>query len=63
MKFCNFYPQLSLGTVFSALKLTQIRSINMKISLIKTGNLITNWLPLFYSYMKLERVSSQSDKI
>ena len=30
-KFCNFYPQITLETVFSALKLTQIYWINMNI--------------------------------
>ena len=30
VKFCNFYPHLSLETVFPALKLTQICCINMK---------------------------------
>ena len=32
VKFCNFYPQLNLETVFSAIKLTQICCINMNIS-------------------------------
>ena len=40
----QFYPHLSLETVFPALKLTQIYWINMK-----TDNLITNWLPLCYT--------------
>ena len=31
VKFCNFYPHLSLETVFPALKLTQICCINMNI--------------------------------
>ena len=30
-KFCNFYPQITLETVFSALKLTQIYWINVNI--------------------------------
>ena len=30
-KFCNFYPQITLETVFSALKLTQIYWINLNI--------------------------------
>ena len=29
MKFCNFYPHLSLENVFAALKMTQICCINM----------------------------------
>ena len=35
VKFCNFYPQLSLETVFLALKLTQICCINMNISFLE----------------------------
>ena len=35
MKFCNFYPQLCLETVFPALKLTQVSCINMKISFLE----------------------------
>ena len=35
VKYCNFYPRLSLETVFPALKLTQICYINMNISFLK----------------------------
>ena len=35
VKFCNFYPQLSLETVFPALKLIQIFCINMNISFLE----------------------------
>ena len=39
VKFCNFYPHLSLETVFPAFKLTQICCINMNISFLETVNL------------------------
>ena len=64
VKLCKLNPQLSLETVFPVLKLTQICCINMNIFFLKTGNFkIKNWLPLYYSHIKLERVSSQYDKI
>ena len=64
VKFCNFYPHLSLETVFPALKLTQICCINMNISFLENWQFLNHKLfPLFYSHTKLERVTSQSDKI
>ena len=46
VKLWNFYTHLSLETVLSALKLTQICCINMNIFFfLKTGNLITNLAP------------------
>ena len=42
VKFCNYYPYLSLQTVFSARKLKQIWRINMNIFFLETVNLITN---------------------
>ena len=44
VKFCNFYPHLSLETVSPALKLTQICCINMNISFLE------NW---HFLYLKL----------
>ena len=38
----SFYSYLGLKTVFSVLKLTQICYKNLKVSSLKTGNLITN---------------------
>ena len=47
VKFCNFYSQLRLETVFPVLKPTQICCININISFTKNCNLFTNWLPSF----------------
>ena len=47
VKFCNFYSQLRLETVFPVLKPTQICCININISFPKNCNLFTNWLPSF----------------
>ena len=57
VKFCNFYPHLSLETVFPALKLTQICCINEHFFSWKLAVLNHK------SHIKLERVTSQSEKI
>ena len=45
VKFYNFYPHLSLKTVFPVLKLSKICDIYIcEHFFLKTGNLITNWL-------------------
>ena len=44
--FCNFFPLLSLETIFQALGLTETFYLNMSISFFKnTGNLTINWVP------------------
>ena len=63
VKFYNFYPQWSLETVFPALKLMQICCINMNISFLENWQFNHKLVPLIYLHTKLERISSQIDKI
>ena len=42
--FCNFYPHLSLETIFPALKLTQICCINMNISFLENMQFLNHKL-------------------
>ena len=61
-KFCNFSPFLSLDIELPALKLTENCYLNMKI--LKNGNLIINWVPLFfYKHAVPEKLSSQCNKM
>ena len=46
VKFCNFYPHLSLKTVFPALKLTYLCCINMNISFLENWQFLNHkWDP------------------
>ena len=63
VKFCNYYPRLSLEIVSPALKLTQICCMNIYEHLRRLANLITNLLLHSYTHTKFERMSLQSDKI
>ena len=52
VKFCNFYPHLSLETMFPAVKLTQICCINMDISFLENWQSLNHKLapPLLLTY-------------
>ena len=52
VKFCNFYPHLSLETVFPALKLTQICCTNMNISFFESWKFLNHKLapPFLLTY-------------
>ena len=52
MKFFNFYPHISLETVFPALKLAQICCINMNISFLENWQFLNHKLapPLLLIY-------------
>ena len=52
VKFCNFYPHLSLETMFPAVKLTQICCINMDISFLENWQSLNHKLapPLILTY-------------
>ena len=63
MKFCNFYPHLILETEFLKLKLTQTCYINMKNYFIENWQFNHKLTPLSYTHTKIERPSSQLDKI
>ena len=56
VKFCNFYPHLSLGTVFPVLKLTQIFCINMNISFLENWQFLNHKLApsLLLTYQGLQ---------
>ena len=51
-QFCNFYPQLSLQTIFSALKLTKICCININISFLEFNHKLVPPLLLTYQTWK-----------
>ena len=56
VKFCNFYPHLTLGTIFPVLKLTQIFCINMNISFLENWQFLNHKLApsLLLTYQGLQ---------
>ena len=68
-QYCNLekwlliLTNIFLGLVFLALKLTQICYINTDISFLENWQLKHKLLPLSNTLTKLERLSSQSDKM